>query len=420
MNLVKQLISKLKKKLSSQFIRNFGWLGMSELILRVCRLGLVVILARFLTKYDYGLAAIVLTVNEFTRVFTNVGINAQIIQAEEQDLETLSESAYWLNWIIFCGLFVIQCLVSFPISWFYHESRLVFPICVAAISYLIWPIAAIQCALIQRENRFKVLAINGIVQNLLSYSLSAIFAFLGMGMWAIVLPAVLVCPIAIFIYHTNHSWRPNKGWKIKYWTNILGFGKNILGVELLRTLRNNLDYLIIGRYLGIQELGLYFFGFNAGLGISLSFINALNSALLPHLCAARSEGLDFKKRYLDSLKTIGFIIIPLVLLQTSLAPLYVPVIYGQKWVVAIPVLMLICLSAIPRPFADAAAQLLVAIGKPNLDLRWNILFTAIFTTALLIGIQWQAVGVATTVLLVHAICLPLFTFWATHYVFYKP
>jgi len=62
---------------------------------------------------------------------------------------------------------------------------------------------------------------------------------------------------------------------------------------------------------------------------------------------------------LSSLKTIGIIII---LRFSSLAHLYVPVLFGQKWIVAIPVLVLICLSAIPT-FADAASWLLLAVGK---------------------------------------------------------
>lgn len=419
MSFIKQLISKLRKTPSNQFIRNFGWLGISEVSLRVFRLGVTVVLARYLTSYDYGLAAIVLTVNEFTRVFTHVGIGVKIIQAEQQDLEALCNSAYWLNWIIFPGLFIIQCLVAFPVSLLYHENRIILPICVGAITYLMTPISAIQAGLIYRENRMKVAASSNIIQSFVSNILSIIFAFLGMGMWSIILPGVLTSPIWVFVYYTNHSWRPTVGLTTKYWKEILSFGKNIFGVELLKTLRNNLDYLLVGRLLGIKELGLYFFGFNAGLGISLSIINAVNAALLPHLCAARSDSSEFKKSYFSSLKTIGFIIIPFVLLQSSLAPLYVPIVFGQQWVVAIPILMLICLSAIPRPFADAASQLLVAIGKPNFDLGWNILFTAIFTGALLIGIHWQSVGVATSVLLVHVICLPLFTFWATRYVFHK-
>ena len=419
MTAIQTLFNKFQQKLSSQFIRNFGWLSIAEIITRIFRLGVTVILARFLTQYDYGLVAIVVAVGEFRRVFIDVGISVKIIQTEQENLEELCNSAYWLNWITFLGIFVIQCLLAFPISWFYHTNSLILPICVSATPYLIWPISAVQGVLIQRENRFKLIAIHDTIYNSGSYILSVVFAVLGMGLWSIVLPWVLVAPIGVIIYYKNHSWRPKRGFTTKYWKEIFDFGKNIVGIRLLQVLRNNLDYLIVGRFLGITDLGLYFFGFNAGLGISLSVIGALNSAFFPHLCAVRSDWLKFKKSYFSSLKTISIIIIPLVFLQSSLAPFYVPIIFGQKWVVAIPILILICLSAIPRPFADAASQMLMAIGRPKLDLFWNILFTVVFAGTLLIGVHWQAIGVATSVLLVHVICLPLFTFWATRYAFPK-
>ena len=208
-------------------------------------------------------------------------------------------------------------------------------------------------------------------------------------------------------------------------------------------MRNTFDYLIVGRYVGIELLGIYFFGFNAGLGISLSIINAISAVMLPHLCEARTEWIEFKHRYLHSLRTIGLIIIPFVLLQSSLAPIYVPIVFGKQWIPAIPILIIICLSAIPRPFANAASQLLIAIGKPHLDLWWNVMFTILFALFLRVGVNsefvvnnlfgadavnsltlmlgehWAVVGIALSVFLVHAVFLPFFTVWATRYVFPK-
>jgi teichuronic acid exporter len=414
-NFIQQLNDKLRNKLSSRLIQNLGWLGIAEVLCRVLRLGLVVIMAQFLTPYDYGLAAIVMTVREFSVTFSNIGIGAKIIQAEEKEIEVLSNSAYWLNWVVFGSLFIIQCIVAFPVAWFYKSQSLILPICVSAIVYLIWPISGINKTLVQRENRFKIIAINDTISNCLGTVMCGILAVAKMGVWAFVLPTILMAPVEIFIYTINHPWRPSK-FTTKYWSEILSFGKNLLGVGLLKTVRNNLDYLIVGRFLGVEELGKYFFGFNAGLGISLSIINAINSVILPHLCAARSDLPEFRKRYFNGLKIISFIIIPLVILQSSLAPIYVPIL-AKKWVAAIPILMLICLSAIPRPFADAASQLLVAIGKPHIDLYWNILFTTIFAAALFVGVQWQAIGVAASVLIVHIICLPLYSLWVTRFVF---
>jgi teichuronic acid exporter len=416
-NIINPVIRTINTKLSSQFIRNLGWLGMAQIAYRVLRLGLVVIIARFLTPYDYGLGAIVLTVREFALTFSNIGIGAKIIQAEESELKDFSNSAYWLNWIVFSGLFIIQCIAAFPISWIQNTQDVILPICVSGIAYLIWPLSSLQKILLQRENRFKAIAIADSLQYSISTILSAILAVMGMGVWAFALPAVLVAPLEVIIYRRQYSWRPSTGFTTKYWKEIWNFGRNILAVGLLKTLRNNLDYWIILGFLGVEELGIYFFGFNAGLGISLSIISAIESAILPHLCASRTDWSGFRKSYLKSLKVISFIIIPFVLLQASLAPIYVPIIFGKKWIPAIPVVVLICLSAIPRPFADAASQLLVAIGKPHLDLRWNVLFTTIFAFALLLAIQWKVLGVATAVLLIHVVFLPLFTLWASRFVF---
>ena len=63
------IIEKIKQQLSNQFIRNIGWLGGAELVNRVFRLGATVVLARSLTREDYGLVAVILAINEFTTVF---------------------------------------------------------------------------------------------------------------------------------------------------------------------------------------------------------------------------------------------------------------------------------------------------------------------------------------------------------------
>ena len=412
-------LSQRLKKADSPFTRNLGWLGLSGAVIRVTRLLTTIVLARFLTSHDYGLVAIVLTVNDIVRVFTRNGIGTRLIQAKAENISQLAQSAYWLNWAISIALFIIQCLIVFPLAWFYRDEQLILPICAMAVSLLLLPHGLVQAALIQRENRLKAIALVEMIQFSTDNILSLIFAIAGLGMWAIILPKLLVPPIWVYIMLKNHSWRPKLKFTADGWGDLLRFGRNVLGVELLNNLRGNLDYLIVGRFLSIEALGIYYFAFNAGLGISLGIITSIKSALLPHLCDARANFAQFKQRYYSSLKTIALIILPLVLLQSSLAPIYVPIVFGEKWMPAIPVLILICLSAIPRPFADSASQLLIAVDKPQIDLLWNVIFTVLFSVALLIGVQWQSIGVATTVLLIHAICLPLFAIWATQYVFKK-
>jgi PST family polysaccharide transporter len=138
--------------------------------------------------------------------------------------------------------------------------------------------------------------------------------------------------------------------------------------------------------------------------------------LFPHLCTARGNLEQLKSKYFTSLKTIALVVIPMVLLQSSLSPFYVPIVFGKKWVIAIPILILICLSAIPRPFSNAATMLLLAVDKADINLKWSLIFTVFFAMSLLVGLQGGILAVAAAVFISHAVAMPIFSIWATKYV----
>jgi O-antigen/teichoic acid export membrane protein len=414
-------IRKLKDRFSDQLLRGFSWLALGEVCHRLIRLGTVVVLSRVLSSSEYGLIAIVFITIEFASVFSlQGGIGSKIVHASDRDLPVLLNTAYWLNWIICGTIFVLQCLAAFPIAQFYRNASLTLPICAVASVYLIIPTFMIQGALIQRENRMKILALAGVTNSIVSNTLTIGFALMGMGIWSIVVAYVLSHISWLTIYLRNQSWRPPRTFTLERWQEILFFAKDPLGIELLDKLRANLDYILIGRFLNVEQLGIYYFAFNAGLGITLNVLRMFSATLLPYFCSAR-EDLDLlKQKYFKGLKTISMVTFPLIVLQSCLAPFYVPIVFGQRWTVAIPILIVICLSAIPRPFALASEQLLLSLDKGAIGLRWNLIFTVIFAIALLIAVQFNIFTVALCVLFVHLLALPGFTAWVTHYVFSKP
>ena len=414
------LINKLKQLSSDKFLRNVGWLGGAELVSRVFRLATTVTLARMFSPYDYGLVSAIYTTFEFANIFTvRAGIGAKIIQADEQDLKVICDTSYWLNWILCGSIFVIQCLAAYPIAQFYRSNQLIWPICALALVYLTFPLYMVQASLLERENRLEIRALCNATQAILCNIIIIIFAILGMGVWSVVWSLILTYPVWIIITSMNTSWQPPKSFTIERWKEIISFGGKLIGVDLLTRLRFNLDYLIIGRFLGLEALGVYFFAFSAGLGISQNVIYTFTAALFPHLCAARENSKRLKKQFFKSLKTFALIVIPVVLIQSSLAPFYVPIVFGQKWVTSIPLLVVLCYSAIPFALSRAISQLLQAMDKSHIDLYWNAIFTVIFAAALLLAVQGGIVWIAASVLTTQAVAIPLFTVWVIRYVFAK-
>jgi O-antigen/teichoic acid export membrane protein len=310
-----------------------------------------------------------------------------------------------------------QAAGAFILSNIYKNDRLLLPIITAGIMYLMMPFYLINSSLIQRKNRLKIIALCTGIQSIVANIITVFLALMGMGVWAIVWPMVLTTPVWIIITWHYQKWRPPTTFNLARWQEITSFGGNLLGVELLGKVRGNIDYLIIGHFLGIDALGIYYLAFNAGLGISLNVINAFNSALFPYFCQVQHQLDQLKYRFWSSLKKTYLVIGPLILLQASLAPVYVPIIFGEKWKPAIPILILICLSALPWSLSISSFYLLNARGRPDISLYWNVGLTVLFTLVILGAVQGGIIWVAVAVLLYQFITVPPFTLWCLKYVF---
>jgi len=420
------MLTRIKNKLNTfrsqgsehVFLKNLGWLGTSEVFVRVTRLITAVVLARVMDPLLFGLAALVLTINELIRVFNRNGIGAKLVQCSDDELSTISNTAYRLNFIFCISLFIIQCAAAYPLAKFYATPELVPMLQVLSLTYLLMPFGMVQAALVQREQRLKTAALIDGGQVGIDNVITTLLAISGLGAWAIVLPKFLTSPIWVFGYRRAFRWQPTGPFlSFQLWRDVLQFGRYYLSIELLKTARLNLDNMIIGRVLGMEALGLYYFARNAGLGFSLSLINAMNSALYPNLCEVRDNATQLKARFTRNLKQISLITVPLISLQAGLAFIYVPIVFGDQWLTAVPTLTLLCLSALPRPLAESASALTLATNRIDLDFKWNILFTIVFVLSVCIAANISLYAVAVTILFIYAISQPIYLAYVWQRVF---
>lgn len=394
-------------------MRNLGWLGISEVIVRVTRLLTAIVLARLLDPLTFGLAALVLTINELIRVFSRNGIGAKIVQCDDNQLEKICNTAYRLNFLFCLILFLLQCGLAYPLANWYQMPELIPMLQILSLTYLLIPFAMVHAALVKRQQNLKSVAMIDGGQVAVDNILTALLAIIGFGAWAIVLPKFLTAPIWVIGYRRAVAWSPSgRIFSFTLWREVLEFGRYFLSIEVLKTARLNLDNMIIGRLLGMEALGIYFFARNAGLGFSLTLINAVNSALYPNLCEVRSSLLVLKARFNSNVKRIILIVFPLLIAQASLAFWYVPIVFGEQWVHAIPVLSLLCLSAIPRALSESASALMLATNQIRGDFLWNIAFTFGFIASVSVAASTSILAVALTVLCLYSITNPLYFFYA--------
>ncbi len=393
--------------------RNMLWMTLTQVSNRLLRILSTVVVARMLGPEVYGLAALVLAINEMVHVLSHGGISGKIIQASDEELERLRTSGYWVNWIVCATLTLIQIAAAVPMATFYANDALILPIIVLAFGYLLLPCATIQAALIIRENRLGAIARVELFQSVTDTLLTLLLALAGFGLWALVLPKLLVMPLWAWLIRKQHAWRIQGRPTVSGWRSIFRFGKHLILIDLLAALRNNIDYLIIGRLMGVEALGIYYFAFNAGLGLSQGLIRAATASLYPHLCELRGQSARLLARMTTSLRLIGTGIVPIIVLQAALAPFYVPLVFGQRWsdLGATPLLVILCLSALPRILSESCSQLLRAADLPHIDTQAQTAFTVFYTLALFMAAGFSLLSVAWTVFAVQCAFAPVFAVW---------
>ena len=147
---------------------------------------------------------------------------------------------------------------------------------------------------------------------------------------------------------------------------------------------------------GAEALGIWFFAVNAGLGLANSFSAAFSVVLFPHLCASQ----DQRKTLYRSLALALCVLSPIILLQSALAPVYVPLLLGAEWQQISPVVSVLCLAALPSVIWSAVAGWLRSENRAITELRVStaLAFALILNTAIMapFGLMPVAIGYLLT------------------------
>ncbi len=386
-------------------LRSIGWATAAQVVNRVFRLMTTIVVARVLLPEDYGLAALIFSIHDFIFLFIRRGTQSKLIQVDHDSLATLSQTAYTINWLICFAAACIQTIAAFGMSQIYANPDLLYPTITMALTYLLLPFAMVQTAHNLRDCKMKIIAQIETWQSIGETLMTIAMALAGFGVWSLVIPKILVVPIWMLIQRHHAHWRPTQWISFNGWKTLFSYSSRVLLVDLLQVVRNNIDYILIGYFLGIEVLGIYYFAFNAGLGISTSLLNGVSNVLLPHFCNQQDGRKSFQQGTQITLLLISMIAIT----QAVSAHLYVPFVFGEHWQQqgAVPILIILCLSAIPRALGECTSQYLRSIDQTGLDLKLNAGFTLVFVCSVFISATHSIHAVALTILISHWVGIPI-------------
>ncbi len=384
--------------LKTRSLNAAAWSTGAQLLKTIITFVVFVILARPLGPAEFGLLGMVTVITNFAMVFTDSGFINALIQ--KQDLEeTHISSVFWFNLGIGVVLAAIFFLGAPVIGEFYDRPPLIPLTRFVSICFIIWSLHLVQKALLIRDLEFRQLALCELAARVAAGATAIVLAYLNFGVWSLAVQAVLL-PLALTVLLWHFSkWRPAFLFRVSAIRELLQFSLNLLGTNILNYWVRNLDNLLIGKFLGETLLGFYNRAYNVMMIPINNLSGSISRVLFPSLARIQHQPHKVKQVFLSVVRVIGFLAYPAIFGLVAIAPHFVEVMLGPKWLPMTTVLRILCVVSAIQCTSYLIGNLYLSQGRTDLQFRVTFILRLNLIAGIVIGLYWGIEGVATGYLL---------------------
>nr|CAD6405945.1 lipopolysaccharide biosynthesis protein [Rhizobium sp. Q54] len=358
---------------------NVGWSVLAKTATFGLKFVTVPILARLLSPSEFGSVAVALTIVQFLTMIGGAGLTSALIVEPGEDSDTV-HSVFWVNLamalLMSAGIYLwaapLAALLGAPDSaGLLRLMAFLIPIQLSGdLAY---------CLLAKRMN-FSKDAMWSTVSETLAAVAAVALAYLGFGVWALVVQLFAAALIRLFGLHLSSGYMPRPVLKPRKLRPLFAFSSGVMGSEIANFVTFQSPMIVIARLLGLADAGAY--------SVANRFASIPNqvvlSAVMGVLFPAFSLMGDDRKRRSDALmlstQVTTVLLAPAMFGLWAVAEPAMLVIFGRDWAWAWPVLGLLALSkAIVTP-CSTFIPYLKGTGHGRV-LLWSAGLRAIATTA---------------------------------------
>lgn len=367
-----------------------------------------IILARLLSPDEYGIIAIVNVFVLLASVFVQSGLNTALIQKKDAD-ELDFSSVFYLSFFVSTIIYILLFLLAPYIASYYRNPLLSNVLKVLSIILFFGALNSIQNAYIAKYMLFKKLFLSSAIAIVVSGFFGITAAYLGLGVWALVIQQIANQLFITIILWVTVKWRPKLLFSFNRVKVLFTFGWKLLASSLLNTIYTNVRTLLIGRMYSTNMIGFY----NKGKQFPQLFVTNINgsiqSVMLPALSSNQTDLKTIKRMVRRSIVTSSFIVFPMMIGLLIIAEPLVILLLTEKWLPAVPFLQIYCLVYLVKPIYTANLQVLNALGRSDIFLRLEIITTLLGITILIISIPFGVLAIAIGSLISSIISLIFYT-----------
>ena len=359
-----------------------------------------VILARLLTKDDFGVVGYAVTVISFLDVMKELGIGSALIYHKDNNV---ASTAFWLNIGVSTSLCALVWVGAPWVGVFFRDPRAVWVTRILALNFPISSIGSTHETLLIKQLAFNRKFIPDFAQAMSKGIVSVVLAALGFGPWSLIIGQLSGTLVSDVVDWILVPWRPAFTIVREAARSLLRFGLPMVGVNIVAMIVLNVDYLLVGRYLGPARLGVYTVAFRIPELVVLEFCAIVASVVFPVFTKIRDDADALRRGFQQTARYVALVTVPIGLGVALLSKPFLLVVFGQKWLEAAPVMTAISIYALLLSLGFNAGDVYKAQGRPGVLTQISLLKAAMLIPALywavtgpasLIAVGWVQVAIA--------------------------
>jgi len=343
-----------------------------------------IVLARLLLPEHFGIIGMIIVFIALSTSIVDSGFSQALIRDQNTSQEDYS-TVFHFNLFMAIAMYFVLFILANPISSFYGEPQLINIIRVLSIVLVINSFGMIQRTILIKNVDFKTITKTSVIAALISGSITIIMAFLGFGIWSLIVNIILLQFIQTLLLWFFNRWIPSLTFKMQSFKKYFKFGYKLLLSGLLDTFYNNLFFVIIGRVHSTVQLGYYANAVKFSDASAQSISAVVQRVSYPVLSSIQGDEKQLKSGFRKIIKTAAFINFPLMIGLAAVATPLFSILLGDKWLPSVIYFQLLCFAGMLYPIHAINLNILQVKGRSDLFLLIEIIKCFILT--ILIGLS---------------------------------
>lgn len=360
--------------------------GMSQGLRLVSNL----ILTRLLVPEMFGLMAVANTFIVGLQLFSDIGINASIIQNKRGDDPDFLNTAWTIQIIRGFVLWLFCLAITWPVAHFYQTPQLVWIIPILGLNSIIGGFASTSVYTLNRQVAVDKLTILSIGVQIFSLIIMNVWAWFNPTIWSLVIGSLagevlrMVLTYRLIPKYSNHFT-----WDRDAVTEIFSYGKWIFVSTLTSFLGSQTDKLILAKLLSFHFLGIY----NVAITLAAVPQQIIESVSWKVIFPVISQQADLPRstlraKILQKRRLILVTAIPLLALLASFGDVIISVLYDTRYHEAGWMLSILAIGTWLFLLTTTGTPVLLAIGKPLYSAYGNLLKICYMVIGLPLGVYF--------------------------------